>query len=87
MVYDQGVVTYEQNSSAYLPITIRVMSWVMTFMQDRWIFKPSIKDVFITIERFFKLQKVLLQGASERKCAADIFFVCGCFWKHFNVFY
>ena len=23
---------------------------------------------------------------SERKWVADIFYVCGCFWKHFNVF-
>ena len=25
-------------------------------------------------------------GASERKCAGDILCVCGCFYKHFNVF-
>ena len=30
----------------YLPITISVMSWLMTFIQGRWIFKPFIKDVF-----------------------------------------
>ena len=24
--------------------------------------------------------------AFERKCAADICFVCGCFYKHFSVF-
>ena len=46
--YDQGVVTYGKKSSDYLPISISFMSWLMVFIQDRWIFKPTIKDVFHT---------------------------------------
>ena len=47
-VYDQGVVTYKQKKLDYLPITISFMSWLMVFIQCRWIFKSTIKDVFHT---------------------------------------
>ena len=35
-VYDQSMVTYEQNKLDYLLIRISVMSWPMAFIQGRW---------------------------------------------------
>ena len=74
-----------KTSSHYLPITISVMSWLMAFIQDRWFFKPSIKDVFIIIERLWK-SSCKVCAATVKICAADIFCVCGCFWENFMFF-
>ena len=46
---------------------------------------PSCNSVFFK-ERAAASERYQWMTASERKCAADIFFVCGCFEKHFNVF-
>ena len=48
-----------KTSSHYLPITISVMSWLMVFIQGRWIFKPSNKDVF---HNHWKVMKTFTQS-------------------------
>ena len=50
-VCDQGVVTYEQNKLGLCAYYDSVMPRPMAFIQNRQIFKLSIKDVLITIER------------------------------------
>ena len=37
-------------------------------------------------ERVAASERYQWRNASERKCAADISFLCGCPYKHFNVF-
>ena len=46
---------------------------------------PRCISMFLK-ERAAASKRYQCATASERKCAADIFFVCGCFEKHFNVF-
>ena len=50
-VYDQGVLTYEQNKLGLSAYYDKRYSWLMAFIQGRWIFKLSIIDVFIPTER------------------------------------
>ena len=64
--------------SDYLPITISVMSWMMAFIQGRWIFKPSIKDVFHNHWKVMKIYtlcvKILCRNRED---------LCSCFWTYF----
>ena len=47
--------------------------------------QPTIKDVFITLERLWKSSRKMC-AATVKICAAafeHIFCVCGCFWEYF----
>ena len=55
------------------------------FTQGVYILCRNVKICAAASEHKFYVEDCA--AVSERECAADIFFcVCGCFWKHFNVF-
>ena len=59
-----------KTSSDYLPITISIISWLMVFIQGRWIFKPFIKDVFHNIEKGYAKSSVHFCAETVRICTA-----------------
>ena len=68
-------------SSDYLPVTISVMFWLMAFIQGRWIFKATIKDLFYN---HWKVMKIFTQ--SVLFCAETVKILCSCFWIQLLLF-
>ena len=44
------------------------------------------RSIFVFFNEQAAASEKILTTASEGKCAAYVFFVCGCFYKHFKVF-